>query len=213
MRRQVPLSLVRRVDPEPFVAGEANADALSWMEKWPNWRAVIIHGPKSCGKTSLIKLLAGALFLDGDEELPQSATGFVVDDADSLTAASPERERWLLHLVNWARQLRQPLCLTAAAPPAAWGLKLAALSSRLLAMPAVAITLPNQQLLRALIAKLAADCGAETSPQVVEWLVTRMTRDYQTAARLMKRLDELSLRDKSPITMAHAKQALSEVDD
>ena len=67
---------------------------------------------------------------------------------------------------------------------------------------------PDEELLKGLLAKLLADRSATTTPLVVEWLAKRMTRSYQSAMELVGRLDALALKDKSAITLSHAKQVL-----
>jgi len=136
-----------------------------------------------------------------------TATRLVLDDAD---LKAPQNQQNMLHLINWTKQQSIPLCLMAKSSPLSWQVELPDLKSRLLVMEAISITEPDQDLLKGLLAKLLADCSATSSPLVIEWLAKRMTRSYQACIRLVARLDALALKDKSAITLAHAKQALAD---
>ena len=39
-----------------FLVSAANADAVAWIDRWPDWpgRALVIAGPAGCGKTHLV---------------------------------------------------------------------------------------------------------------------------------------------------------------
>ena len=52
------LQLREARDREDFVVGESNKDAITWIDKYPNWQnnGLIIVGPKSSGKSHLVKV-------------------------------------------------------------------------------------------------------------------------------------------------------------
>ena len=55
---QIPLDLVFRpaMAREDFFISFSNQEAVSWLDKWPDWPspALVIYGEKSCGKTHLL---------------------------------------------------------------------------------------------------------------------------------------------------------------
>jgi chromosomal replication initiation ATPase DnaA len=112
---------------DDFIAGLANAVALSLIDRWPDWpdRIVALVGPEGSGKSHLASIWAeraGARFLSAralpETDLPGAlATGALVVE-DIVPARLDETA--LFHLLNLAREERAYLLLTARTPPTAW---------------------------------------------------------------------------------------------
>jgi chromosomal replication initiation ATPase DnaA len=197
---------------------DCNAAAFGWIERWPDWpsSALVLHGPPRCGKSHLAHLWqqrSGAALIAGGElrEIDPSAlaagAAVAVDDAE----AAPERG--LLHLYNWSAETRTSLLLVARAAPAAWPIGLPDLASRLRAAPTLAIALPDDALLAAVLVKHFADRQVRVAPGVIAYLVPRMERSFAAAAALAAGLDRLALRAARPISIALARRALAEEAD
>lgn len=203
---------------DDFLEGPANAAALALIERWPDWpaRAVTIVGPEGAGKSHLAAIwadLSGARFLAaralGRADLPASlATGaLVVEDL----AEGAFDERALFHLINLAREEQGWLLLTARTPPAAFGLRIADLASRLRAMPAVAVEAPDDALLRALLVKLFADRQIAVDEALVAYLLSRIERSFAGARAVVERLDGEALARRRPVTRALAAETLNDI--
>ena len=41
-----------------FLVTGSNADAVAWLDRWPDWPgpAMCIHGPEGCGKSHLLQV-------------------------------------------------------------------------------------------------------------------------------------------------------------
>ena len=150
---------------EDFLAGPSNDAALGLIERWPDWpsRTVLLGGPEGSGKSHLAAIWARASgartlsprALDGAEVPVALATGaLVVEDL----AEGRFDERALFHLLNLAREERAYRAdHRAHARRRPGGSRLPDLASRLRALPVVALTAPDDALLRAVLVKLFAD--------------------------------------------------------
>ena len=196
---------------EDFLSGPGNAAALSLIERWPDWpaRVMALVGPEGSGKSHLASIWAakaGARSIAARSlehlDLPAAfATGaLVVEDLDGEGLD----ERALFHLLNLAREEGAYVLITARAPPAALAVEIRDLASRLRAVPAVALSPPDDALLRALFVKLGADRQLMLDEALVGYLVTHIERSFAAARAAVARLDEEALRLHRPVTKALA---------
>ena len=145
---QLPLPLAyRSADGEAdFFVSQANAAAVEWLDRWPDWPVpcALLIGPPGSGKSHLARIFA------------RRTGATVADDAEALDAET------LFHRWNAATR-EAPLLMTATRPPRDWPHGLADLGSRLAATPQLRIEAPDDALLAALLlaALLIACCCAE----------------------------------------------------
>lgn len=192
---------------DDFLAGPSNAAALKLIERWPDWpdRIAVLVGPEGSGKSHLAAIwaeAAGARFLAAraltTADPPRVfATGALV--VEDLAPANMD-ERALFHLINLGREEGAFMLLTARSAPAGWPATIRDLSSRLRALPVVALSPPDDALLRSLIVKLAADRQLHVDESLVSYLVTRIERSFAAARAAVARLDAEAMRQKRPVT-------------
>jgi chromosomal replication initiation ATPase DnaA len=220
-RRAVPRQLAFALDHaesfarDDFLSGPSNAAALALIDTWPDWpaRAVMLVGPEGSGKSHLAAIWAGeagARFLSGRalaEANPPSAlaTGALV--LEDLAEGTFD-ERALFHLINLAREEGAYLLLTASSLPAGWAVVIRDLGSRLKALPVVALSAPDDALLRAVLVKLFADRQLGVDEQLVEYVVTHIERSFAAARAVVAELDAEAMRRKRPLTRALAADVL-----
>jgi chromosomal replication initiation ATPase DnaA len=202
-----------------FLISDSNAAAIGWVDRWPDWpsRALALHGPAGCGKTHLVHLwcaqTAGAI-VPGETLSKEVVARLVsehrhriaIDDADRAS------ELALLHLYNFCMETGGGLLVAARQPPASWTLVLPDLGSRLRAVLAVGIGLPDDALLGAVLVKHFADRQLRVAPEVIAYLLTHMERSFAAAADIASRLDLVSLRDRRAITVPLVRQLVSELE-
>ena len=184
---------------EDFLSGPGNAAALALIESWPDWpaNAVALIGPQGSGKSHLAAIWAaasGARTISGRALnegglLPALATGALV-----VEEAAAADERTLFHLINLAREEEAFLLFTARTPPTAWPVVIADLASRLRALPVITLQAPDDELLRGLIIKLAADRQLDLKEDVVGYLATHIERSFAAARVAVIALDNEALR-------------------
>ena len=148
-------------------------------------------------------IIAADLGIDDPPRLLDAAA-LVVEDCDR----GGLDETALFHLINLARENGRFLLLTGRQPPSRWKVALPDLRSRLLAMPALAIGAPDDQVLAALLVKLFADRQLKVGEEVVAYLLGRMERSFAAAARLVDRLDRAALAGHRAVTVPLARAVL-----
>ena len=218
--RQVPLDLAHPVGQsrDDLVVAPSNAEALALVERWPDWPSpvVVLAGPAGSGKTHLAAIWreeSGAADLTDQGFSPQavevaSRGAVLIDDIDS----GQIDETGLFHLINAVRQAGTSLLLTARRFPAAWGVRLPDLESRLKAAAMVEIREPDDALLAVVLTKLFADRQVEVDPHVVQYVARRIERSLSSASAVVARLDRAALEQKTRIGRALAAQIIAEMD-
>ena len=200
---------------EDFLQGSSNAAALRLIEQWPDWpdRVLALAGPEGAGKSHLAAIwaeIAGARRVSaralGETDLiaELATAALVVEDAGEAFD-----ERALFHLINLVRQEEAYLMITARAAPATWGTALPDLSSRLRAIPVVALDPPDDALLRAVMVKLFADRQLAVDESLIAYLAARIERSFAGARAAVDDLDREALRQKRPVTRALAAELMA----
>jgi len=214
---QLPLDLAHRpaLGRDDFLVAPANAEAVAWLDRWPDWPApaLVLTGPAGSGKTHLAQVFAarsGAVVLLPENlatarlpELVGAAPAAIVEEA----AHAPEAA--LFHLYNLLAERGGHLLLPAREPPARWGIALADLRSRLLAAPVAALQPPDDILLAAILVKLFADRQLAVGAEVLAYLVPRLERSFDAAARIVAALDRAALAAHRPVTVPLAREVLA----
>ena len=200
---------------EDFLVAPCNEAAVAWLDRWPDWPgpALVIHGPPGSGKSHLAEVwrhrscaeaLDASALLQGGASGDRGAAALVMDGLGGRID-----ERALLHTYNSVAERGGHLLLTALAPPARWPLSLPDLASRLRVAPAVAIGLPDDALLAALMVKLFADRQIAVAPEVPAYVVPRIERTFEAAACLVERLDRAALAERRPVTVPLVRRVLA----
>jgi chromosomal replication initiation ATPase DnaA len=220
--RQLPLSLdyPERLGAEDFLTAPTNEEAHALVMGWPNWPAPALRlvGPAGAGKshlTAMWAVLSGArvteaasLSPDTEQALHQGDT-LAVENIDGPGVS----ERALFHLLNSARECGAALLLTSRrSPTAAWP-ALPDLASRLRALPAASLALPDGDFLRAVLVKLCDERQLVVEPGVIDYIFNRMERSLATARRLVAALDGEALARGRPISRRVAAAVLAEPGD
>ena len=211
MSPQLPLALRFAPDQQlaaflglPDVSATVGAVARGERADW-----LYLAGPAGSGKTHLL-LAACAAARQADRAaaylaLPQFAgrlAGMLEGQpADALTcldgvealAGNRDDEVALFHFHNAARQAGGALVYAGTAMPAALGLVLPDLESRLEQCTRLALAAPDEGLRRAILRERAARRGLELDDAVLDYLFRRVGRDLGGLTGLLDALDRASL--------------------
>lgn len=215
MQLVMPFARATSYEPADFIRGAGNEEALSLIERWPDWpySMVLLHGPKGCGKTHLAHVFAArarATFIAPErlgtttaDQLLVGNHAWVLDGIEAVSDAAA-----LAQLINHARARGDYLLLCASAPAAQLGIALPDLRSRLLALPGVALGEPDDALLMGLMAKQFADRQLRIAPEVLGLAVQHIERSYEAAQAFVRAMDTLSLTHGRAITPALVRMAM-----
>ena len=206
---------------DDFLVAENNAEAVAWIDRWPDWpsAALVIHGPRGCGKTHLAHVFesaSGAVVAHlptidpiGPAAPARAARAVIVEDADDWNGGDVAgREETLLHLYNVLAETGRHLLLTARKPPARWRIGLADLRSRLIAAPAVAVTPPAEALIAAVLVKMFADRQLRVGREVIPYLLDRIERSFAAAGEVVAAIDSAALIRRRNITVPLVREVL-----
>ena len=200
---------------EDFLPAPENADALKWIDSWPDWPSpvILLVGPSGAGKSHLGVIFArraGAKTISGERlveaALPDlaSAPALLIEDADRIGA----NEAALFHLLNFLRETHASALITASRTPGLWGLKTPDLLSRLRLAPVVTIGEPDLDLAHAVLFKLFSDRQLAVEPTVVAYIALRIERSLNAARAIVAALDREALARGKRVTRAMAAEIL-----
>jgi DnaA regulatory inactivator Hda len=202
---------------EDLWISQANAEAVAWLDKWPEWQApaLVLYGPPASGKTHIArawakKASAAALTVENLEPLcgvPSAPKFLLADDAETLIGDRCA-ETFLFHAYNRAQAEGGHLLLVASLPPKAWDFALPDLKSRLLSSPAVAVGSPDEQTMAVVLAKLFSDRQIFVSQDVVGFVITRIERSFAAMRDIADAIDRKALAEKRPVTIPLVREIL-----
>ncbi len=213
--RQLPLMIpaAPAYDEASFLAADSNRAARTWLDRtelWPDDR-LVVWGEADRGKTHLLRIWAArnradvrdALTLSG---FPEITGGVAVDNADRADEAA------LLHLLNTARDLGQPVLLAARLPPSRWNVGLRDLASRVRAITCVEVEAPDDDLLRRLLLHWLAERQLVADEALHGRLLLHLPRSPETLRAAVALLDRKALTSrKREVTATMVREALDEV--
>lgn len=223
-RRQLALELPASTSyrAEDFVVGACNRAAHDLVVRWPDWPhfAIGLHGPAGAGKTHLAQIWAARAKADvaGIERLRAAGPDAMaaanrrwVLELDSAGALADVDERSLFHLHNLVHASEGALVYISREPLVRRPTVLPDLRSRMAACPAAAVGAPDDAVLAAVMAKLAADRQIVLGEAVIAIAQQRMERSFAAVAAFVRALDARALADRRAIRPKLALAVLDEI--
>ena len=222
MTTQLPLTLPlpSAYDKDSFVIGGANKHALGWLERWPDWplpsKSLNLYGPSGSGKTHLSYLWAGrgeAVALNSLSHFDQGQflkTQHVVLDDFGVSGCYDDTA--VFHLLNYISSVSGTLLILSPYPVSQHESSLSDLTSRLRSVAAQEIVLPDDGLLKAVLAKHFIDRQCAVSEQVLNYIMSRMERSFLAAQQVSAEMDALALSRKVPVSLTIARQVLDSLE-
>ncbi|GAA4014664.1 regulatory inactivation of DnaA Hda protein [Sphingomonas swuensis] len=188
----LPLDWPQGSDDSRFILSEANQAAHEHFQFWSRWpvKATILIGPRRSGRSLLARNFVARV------------GGRLFDPAED------HEEEALFHAWNQAQETGLPLVLVASAAPPDWSIALPDLRTRLAVTPVVRIEQPDDRLFAALIQRLFADRGLHLPEEALRYVVSRVTRDYWTAERVVDAIDRFAIAERARLTVPTVRRAL-----
>lgn len=208
---------------EDFFISPTNALAVQALDRWPGWATgkLALCGPAASGKSHLVQVWAartgGAVVnadVLGEQDIAKLAEAgdVAVEDVHRLSLLPAERrdrsEEALFHLHNRILGAGGTLLVTGEGAPARWDIKLPDLASRLRATEVATLDSPDDALLSAVLVKLFADRQLEVSPDLIQYLLSRIDRSFAAAKGTVEALDRAGLSRRRAITPRLAGEVL-----
>ena len=208
---------------DDFFVSPANALALQALDRWPNWATgkLALCGPVAAGKSHLVQVWAarsGGVVVDGETLAKHDITALAeagavaVEDVHLFAMLPTERraqsEEALFHLHNRLLGNGGTLLVTGEDAPSRWDIKLPDLASRLGAAEVAILDAPDDALLSAVLVKLFADRQLEVSPDLIQYLLSRIDRSFAAAKATVEALDRAGLSRRRAITPRLAGEVL-----
>ena len=178
-----------------FIISTSNDRAAQQLRRWGAWpvMAALLIGPRKSGRSLLGRLFAG------------QSGGLVIDDAER------HPETAIFHAWNAAQATRKPLLIIADAAPPTWEVGLADLRSRLNATPVLTIDPPDDLLAQALFERLFFRRGVDARPELIQWLLARVERDYLAILRTVDALEQAAFEHRKRLSIPFARATLAAV--
>ena len=196
---------------EEYIVSSINKDAVIWLDVWPNWPSLgfIVCGPTGSGKSHLasaLQTLSNGFIIEAKnleesklETLSENKC-LIIEDIHKIKS-----EKLLLHIYNLMAERKNYLMLTSNLPISNIDFKLLDLKSRILSMPQINIGLPDDELLKNLLIKQFADKGVVIDFEVINYLIKRIDRSFESTIKMVSKINTLSLEKSKKITIPFLK--------
>ena len=230
--RQIPLGISLRPGYEfaSFFAGsnQLALDMLKACGQAQGEQQIFLYGPESTGKSHLLQAACRQAAVGNQQSayLPlsqfsqqieilqglESLSLVCLDELDAVVGRSTSSSEWeeqIFHLLNRLRANHVFLLLAARVNPAALGIQLPDLESRLNWGPVIKLEALNDEQLRLALDARAKTLGLGLSGQVLDYLLTRGPRDTGKMFALLDLLDRESLAEQRRLTIPFIKSHLT----
>ena len=197
---------IRNFNPEDFYVNDNNLEASELIKLWPNWfnGAVVVYGPTKSGKSHLANIWkensnANIYNLEDDLLLSNIDTkkDFVLDNFHNLSAND---EEIFFHIYNQTLNNKKNILITLDKSKFN-KINLKDLESRFNSFSSATINPPDDNLVNALIVKFFKDQQINIDPSVITFIINRIERDYGAIFNFLKKIDNLSLENKTKISI------------
>jgi len=169
----------------------------------------LISGPPYSGKTHLSKILIKntrnykTLYFDRDyknilDELHASDI-LILENIDKVKHDKSEQD--LFHIINFAKENNKKLLMTSRKSISEIDLNLEDLKSRLNSILEAKIKEPDDQLIELILIKIFNDKQLKINPNVVDFLISRLERSYESINLFIEKIDKFSLEKGRKITI------------
>ncbi|GLR46408.1 HdaA/DnaA family protein [Sphingomonas astaxanthinifaciens] len=188
----LPLDWPQGSDESRFIVSTANEAAFEHFRRWSSWpvKATVLIGPRRSGRSLLARNFVARV------------NGRLFDSAET------HDEEALFHAWNQAQETGRPMVMVADSPPTKWRTALPDLRTRLAVTPVIRIEQPDDALFASLIRRLFADRGLHLPDEALRYVVSRVTRDYWTAERVVDAIDRFAIASQARLTLPTVRRAL-----
>ena len=169
----------------------------------------LISGPPYSGKTHLSKILVKntinykSLYIDRDYQNIldkfESSDILILENIDKVKYDKSEQD--LFHIINLVKESNKKLLMTSRKSISEIDLSLEDLKSRLNSIIEAKIKEPDDQLMKLILIKIFNDKQLKINPNVIDFLMSRLVRSYESINLFIDKIDKFSLERGKNITI------------
>ena len=201
---------------DDFYISKSNEHIIKLFNTWPKWEKNFLNicGEKFSGKTHLINIFLKkfngtkieAKFLNNDTlKLVKIHQNIILENLDQNID-----EKILFSLLNIIDQDNKYLIVTSDTPIVKIDFKLPDLESRSKNFLLQNIEKPDDDLIYALILKYLSDRQITLNKKLIDYIIKRIDRSYGKIFDFIYKVDEISLKRKTPIDFKIIKDVLGD---
>ncbi|MBQ8481303.1 MAG: hypothetical protein IJ532_02075 [Alphaproteobacteria bacterium] len=228
--RQLPFEFEARnyMGREDFMVSDCNIQAFEMLDTWPDWVSfgLLIYGPQGCGKSHLAHLFINKVRQNLSK--PQEASIIeaaqinsrnvrrLAEENKCLVVENVHRgnnEEALFHLFNMFNEQGRYMLLTAEKAANNLHFSLPDLQTRLNSLPSIAISEPDDVMLKMLIVKLFNDRQIIIREDILTYIINNTERSFAYIRDLVKEIDEVSLAYQSAVNYNVVKKAMEQLSE
>tara|TARA_B100000686_G_scaffold348403_1_gene439366 strand:+ start:1036 stop:1695 length:660 start_codon:yes stop_codon:yes gene_type:complete len=199
-----------------YFVNVTNSEAVEWIDMWPNWPyfGFIVYGSKSSGKSHLASVLKS--ISKGKMISAKNITKNNIEEFSNINCLIIENfeqlvfENAFFHLFNMCKENNNKIMLTSAVSPSKIEFKLPDLKSRILSLPSVELKFPDDELLKNIILKQFLDKGVKVEKEVIDFLLKRVDRSFDSIYNLVSKIDFASMEKSRKITIPFVKKFIKD---
>ena len=200
---------------ENFFVSNSNLEAFEILNNWPKWikKFINLYGEKYSGKSHLAKIfeLKSTCLNISEKNFTEeilikfkTKQSLIIEDYQNNIS-----ENLLYSLVNTVEQENKYLLITSEKPINEFNYKLNDLVSRLNNFLYIKLGAPDDELIYALIVKNFSDRQITIDKKLIDYIIKRIDRSYESIFIFISKVDQLSLKKGKPINLEVIKKVLS----
>lgn len=200
---------------ENFFVSNSNLEAFEILNNWPKWikKFINLYGEKYSGKSHLARIFESKSTClnisekDFTEEILikfKTKQSLIIEDYQNNIS-----ENLLYSLINIVEQENKYLLITSEKPINEFNYKLNDLVSRLNNFLYIKLGAPDDELIYALIVKNFSDRQITIDKKLIDYIIKRIDRSYESIFIFISKVDQLSLQKGKPINLEVIKKVLS----
>ena len=200
---------------ENFFVSNSNLEAFEILNNWPKWikKFINLYGEKYSGKSHLAKIFESKSTClnisekNFTEEILikfKTKQSLIIEDYQNNIS-----ENLLYSLINTVEQENKYLLITSEKPINEFNYKLNDLVSRLNNFLYIKLEAPDDELIYALIVKNFSDRQITIDKKLIDYIIKRIDRSYESIFVFISKIDQLSLQKGKPINLEVIKKVLS----
>ena len=220
----LPLEFIKLNTKDNFLVNKSNQLAVSFIDelkdidqfkKKYSYPILYVHGPEGSGKTHLgfiFKEIMNAKFIKHLKKnhllSVNKGNSYILDDFEPKAKID---EEMLMHFFNESYSGSGSILILSKTPPGKIKYALPDLNSRVKSFLSAKISLPDDQVLYSILVKELDQRKLNLSDNLCFYILKRITRNYKSVLKLVKKLDRFSLESKTKLKLSDIRRVIENI--